>query len=428
MPVIAVLGAQWGDEGKGRIVDLLAQKAKMVIRAAGGTNAGHTVINHLGTFKLHLIPAGIFDANVVNVIGPGTVVDPEALLEELTTLHDAGISTQHLVISERAHVVMPYHRQLDELEETQRGPNEIGTTRRGIGPAYVDKAARIGLRMGDLVHEETLLRRMTTVLEQKNKVLSKLYNVPANAAIHETYLRYLDYGRQLEKYIKPTHPLIQEALRSDTPILIEGNQGALLDLDHGTFPYVTSTATGTAGACQGSGLPPTSLNGVVGVYKAYATRVGGGPFPTELHDQMGDHIREAGKEYGTTTGRPRRVGWFDAVAARYAAEINGITTLALTKLDVLDQVDTLRICIGYQYYDTQLDTFPSSAAQLDNVEPIYEEYQGWNTSTTDARSFDELPEAAQRYVRRLSQLIGVRLGLVSVGPEREQVIMLQSVF
>jgi adenylosuccinate synthase len=428
MPVVAVLGAQWGDEGKGRIVDLLAAKAKMVVRSGGGTNAGHTVINHLGTFKLHLVPAGIFDANVVNVIGAGTVVDPAALLKELATLSEAGISTDNLFISERAHVVMPYHLQLDGLEEDSRGANEIGTTRRGIGPTYVDKASRVGIRMGDLIHEETLLSRMMSVLEQKNKVLTKLYGATPITAIHDTYLQYLQYGRQLEKHIISTHSMIQEALRRDVPLLIEGNQGALLDIDHGTFPFVTSTATGSAGACQGAGIPPTRLNGVVGIYKAYSTRVGAGPYPTELKDETGDKIRADGKEYGTTTGRPRRVGWFDAVAARYAAEINGISTIALTKLDVLDGIERIKICTGYKLHDTQLDTLPSSVALLNQVEPIYEEYPGWMTPTSDARSIEDLPDAAQRYVRRLSQVIGARLGMISVGPSREQVITLQEIF
>lgn len=428
MPVVAVLGAQWGDEGKGRIVDLLAAKAKMVVRSGGGTNAGHTVINHLGTFKLHLVPAGIFDPNVVNVIGAGTVVDPAALLKELATLKEAGISTDNLFISERAHVVMPYHLQLDGLEEDSRGANEIGTTRRGIGPTYVDKASRVGIRMGDLIHEETLLSRMMSVLEQKNKVLTKLYGAQPITAIHDTYLQYLQYGRQLEKHIVSTHAMIQEALRRDVPLLIEGNQGALLDIDHGTFPFVTSTATGSAGACQGAGIPPTRLNGVVGIYKAYSTRVGAGPYPTELKDEVGDKIRADGKEYGTTTGRPRRVGWFDAVAARYAAEINGISSIALTKLDVLDGLERIKICTGYKLHDTQLDTLPSSVALLNQVEPIYEEYPGWMSSTSDARSIEDLPEAAQRYVRRLSQVIGARLGMISVGPSREQVITLQEIF
>jgi len=422
------LGAQWGDEGKGRVVDLLAAKAKMVVRSGGGTNAGHTVINHLGTFKLHLVPAGIFDPNVVNVIGAGTVVDPAALLKELATLKEAGISTDNLFISERAHVVMPYHLQLDGLEEDSRGANEIGTTRRGIGPTYVDKASRVGIRMGDLIHEETLLSRMMSVLEQKNKVLTKLYGAQPITAIHDTYLQYLQYGRQLEKHIISTHAMIQEALRRDVPLLIEGNQGALLDIDHGTFPFVTSTATGSAGACQGAGIPPTRLNGVVGIYKAYSTRVGAGPYPTELKDEVGDKIRADGKEYGTTTGRPRRVGWFDAVAARYAAEINGISSIALTKLDVLDGIERIKICTGYKLHDTQLDTLPSSVALLNQVEPIYEEYPGWMTSTSNARSIEDLPEAAQRYVRRLSQVIGARLGMISVGPSREQVITLQEIF
>lgn len=428
MPVVAVLGAQWGDEGKGRVVDLLATKAKMVIRAAGGSNAGHTVINPLGTFKLHLTPAGIFDANVVNIIGAGTVIDPAVLLKELQALREANVSLDQLYISDRAHVVMPYHVSLDALEEKDRGANEIGTTKRGIGPAYVDKASRMGIRMGDLLHEETLLSRLTSVLEYKGRVLNKMYSAQPGASLHDMYLQYLEFGRQLEAHIVPIHGMVQDALRRDIPILIEGNQGALLDVDYGTFPYVTSTATGSAGACQGAGISPMRLNGVVGIYKAYTTRVGGGPFPTELTDDLGEHIRQAGHEFGTTTGRPRRVGWFDAVAARYAAEINGISSIALTKLDVLDDVETLKICIGYRWNDTELDSFPSSISVLSQVEPIYEEYPGWKSSTSHARTLDELPEAAQRYVRRLSQLVGVRLGMISVGPSREQMVALQEIF
>lgn len=428
MPVVAVLGAQWGDEGKGRIVDLLATRAQMVIRAGGGTNAGHTVINHLGTFKLHLIPAGIFDANVVNIIGTGTVIDPAILLQELKSLREAGVSVQNLFISDRAHVVMPYHIMLDGLEEKDRGANEIGTTKRGIGPTYADKAARIGIRAGDIMHEETLLSRMTSVLEYKSRVLGKLYNAKLPSTLHDMYLQYLEYGRQLEAYIMPTHAIVQRALRDDIPILIEGNQGALLDIDYGTYPYVTSTATSAAGACQGAGIPPTRLHGVVGIYKAYTTRVGGGPFPTELHDQTGDAIREAGKEFGTTTGRPRRVGWFDAVAARFAAEINGIGTVALTKLDVLDNIENIRICTGYRWRDTELETFPTTLSMLSQVEPIYEEYPGWMTDTSNVRSFDDLPELAQRYIRRLGQLIGARISMISVGAERDQVIALQDIF
>ncbi|HEY1014603.1 MAG TPA: adenylosuccinate synthase [Herpetosiphonaceae bacterium] len=428
MPVVAVLGAQWGDEGKGRIVDLLAGNAKMVVRAGGGTNAGHTVINHLGTFKLHLVPAGIFNSEIVNVIGPGTVIDPQALIKELGELKAAGIKTDRLFISDRAHVVMPYHLQLDALEEDARASNEIGTTRRGIGPTYVDKAARVGIRMGDLLHEETLLKRLMAVLDQKTKLLTKMYGAAPVAALHDMYLQYLAFGRELEAHIVPTHPIIQNALQRDVPVLIEGNQGALLDIDHGTFPFVTSTATGAAGACQGAGIPPTRLNGVVGIFKAYATRVGAGPFPTELTDDVGEHIRQVGVEFGTTTGRPRRVGWFDAVAARYAVELNGIDTLALTKIDVLDNVESIKICVGYRLHDTELDHVPSSLAVLGQLEPIYEELPGWMAPTSDARAIDDLPEAAQQYVLRLARLIGARTGMISVGPSREQVIELQKVF
>jgi adenylosuccinate synthase len=430
MPVVAVIGAQWGDEGKGHIVDLLADQARLVVRYGGGNNAGHTIVNERGVFKLHVVPSGIFDPSTVNVVGSGVVVDPAVLLKEIADLQTQGVSTAKLFISERAHVVMPYHIIQDQSDETLRGDTKIGTTGRGIGPAYADKMARIGIRMGDLLHEETLLSRLRQVLELKNKLLTQIYNQPP-LSLHETYLRYLEHGRQLADYVIDVYPIIYRALDKDLPVLLEGAQGVLLDVDHGTYPFVTSSPPGAAGACQGAGISPTRLNSVVGVYKAYTTRVGEGPFPTEVHGEEADVLRQLGKpwaEVGTTTGRLRRVGWFDAVLARYAAQINGIDTVAITKLDVLDTLSQIKVCVGYRLHDAELDYPPSNITTLARVEPIYEELPGWQQPTSGAQRFDDLPEAAQSYVARLCELIGARLGMVSIGPGREQIITVKEPF
>jgi adenylosuccinate synthase len=424
MPVVAVIGAQWGDEGKGHIVDMLADRARLVIRYGGGNNAGHTVVNERGAFKLHVVPSGIFDPSTVNMIGSGVVIDPTVLLKELADLQAQGIDTAKLFISERAHVVMPYHIVQDQIEETLRGDAKIGTTGRGIGPAYGDKITRIGIRMGDLLHEETLLSRLRHVLEVKNKLLTTLYNHQP-LSLHEIYLRYLDFGRQLADHVIDVYPIIHRALDKDVPILLEGAQGVLLDLDHGTYPYVTSSPPGAAGACQGAGISPTRLNSVVGVYKAYITRVGEGPFPTEVQGEEADVLRQLGKpwaEVGTTTGRLRRVGWFDAVLGRYAAQINGVDTVAITKLDVLDTLPRVKICVGYRLHDSELDYPPANIATLERVEPIYEEMPGWQRPTSGLRRFDQLPTEAQSYIARLCELVGARIGIVSVGPGREQII------
>ncbi|GAB4432696.1 MAG: adenylosuccinate synthase [Chloroflexi bacterium OHK40] len=430
MPVVALIGAQWGDEGKGHLIDLLASQARLVVRYGGGNNAGHTVVNHLGTFKLHLVPSGIFDPQTVNIIGAGVVIDPEVLLGELKELEARGVSTARLFISERAHVIMPYHVQLDQLQEQDRGEGKIGTTGRGIGPAYADKMSRTGIRMADLLHEQTLLNRLRVVLEEKNRILTRLYGA-SPISLHDTYLRYLELGHQLGDHVTDTHAIVQRALEKDLPILLEGAQGALLDVDYGTYPYVTSSPPGAAGACQGAGIGPTRLNAVIGVAKAYATRVGAGPFPTEIDGPAADTLRQIGTpwaEVGTTTGRLRRVGWFDAVMARYAAQLNGVDTLAITKLDVLDTLPTIKVCTGYRLNDAQLEYPPATVAVLEQVEPIYEELPGWMTPTTGVRRFHELPEAAQAYVARLCQLVGARLGLVSVGPGRDQVITVAEIF
>jgi adenylosuccinate synthase len=417
MSVVAVIGGQWGDEGKGRIVDLLAQQSHMVIRYSGGNNAGHTVINDRGTFKLHLVPAGIFNAETINIIGTGVVVDPAALLEEMETLAAAGVTFDNLFISDRAHVIMPYHLEQDRIQESMRGDGRIGTTGRGVGPAYSDKMERIGIRMGDLFHEATLLQQVTRALDVKNRLLQLHGGQPQ--AVEPTYEKLLEYGRALRTRIAVTHPLVQQAMGRGDRILLEGAQASLLDIDWGTYPYVTSSAPGAAGACQGSGIGPRQISTVLGVFKAYTTRVGGGPFPTELLDETGQLLREYGHEYGTTTGRPRRCGWFDAVAARYVIELNGINYLSITKLDVLDTLPTLRICTGYRLNGRAIDYMPSSADDLSQVEPIYEELPGWQTSTSAARAFDDLPANAQRYLMRLEELTGATTALISVGPARE---------
>ncbi len=426
MPVVAVIGGQWGDEGKGRIVDLLGQHAQLVVRYSGGNNAGHTVINERGTFKLHLVPAGICRPETINIIGSGVVLDPAVLLDEMATLEGAGVSLDGLFISDRAHVIMPYHLQQDRLLESLRGDGKIGTTGRGIGPAYSDKMERIGIRMGDLLHEDTLRQRFSRVLDHKQRLLSA-YGGSVQLS-EEIYEQFVEYGRKLRGRIVPIYPLIQEALRRDDRILLEGAQGVLLDVDWGTYPYVTSSSPGAAGACQGAGIGPRDLSHVAGVFKAYATRVGEGPFPTELTDAVGQLLRERGLEFGTVTGRPRRCGWFDAVAARYANRLNSVDQLVITKLDVLDGFEQLRICTGYRLHDAVLDYPPSTARELNQVTPVYETWDGWQQSTAECRSYDALPKAARQYLERIEELIEGRIVLVSVGPERDQVIERAPIF
>ena len=424
MPVVAVIGAQWGDEGKGRAIDLYAERARLVIRYGGGNNAGHTIVNNFGTFKLHLLPSGLFYPHTVNVISSGVVIDPAVLIQEISELRARNVSMERLFISERAHVIMPYHIQQDQLDEALRGDSKIGTTGRGIGPAYADKMSRIGIRMGDLLNEEVLLSRLRQVLDTKNKVMAALYNTPP-FSLHEIYLRYLDYGRQLAEHITDVHPIIHRALEKDVGVLLEGAQGVLLDIDYGTYPYVTSSPPGAAGAAQGAGIGPTRFSSVVGVYKAFVSRVGAGPFPTEVQGAEADALRQIGTpwaEVGTTTGRLRRVGWFDAVLARYTAQLNGFDTVAITKLDVLDGLPKIKICVGYRLHDAELNTPPADITVYSKVEPIYEELPGWQKPTTNVRRFDQLPEAAQAYVARLCELIGARIGIVSVGQERDQMI------
>ncbi|MBI3953835.1 MAG: adenylosuccinate synthase [Chloroflexi bacterium] len=420
MPVIAVIGGQWGDEGKGRVIDLLAEQSDVVARFSGGANAGHTVVNQRGRFALHLVPSGIFNPEADCIIGNGVAVDPASLLEEIESLQKASISTERLYISDRAQVVMPYHQLLDRLEEERLGGSALGTTRRGIGPTFADKAARLGIRTADLLDPPGFRERLAPILELKNAIITKVYGSPA-LDLEEVYTRYLDYGRRLRGYIRETHLLMQAALAQNKRIILEGAQGAMLDVDFGTYPYVTSSSPLAAGAAGGLGIP-ARLNRALGVYKAYVTRVGAGPLPTELDDTMGAALRDWGMEYGATTGRPRRCGWFDAVAARHSARISGFTDIALTKLDVLDRCPAIKVCTAYQLDGQTLTTFPASAAALERCTPVYEELEGWQQPTQDIRRFGDLPQRARRYVRRLQGLIGCPVGMISVGDSREQMI------
>ena len=421
MSVVALVGGQWGDEGKGKVIDSLAAKADMVVRYAGGDNAGHTTVNPHGTFRLHLIPSGIFYDNVVCVIGNGVVVNPSVLLRETAELREHGVKANNLVVSERAHLIMPYHILLDRLEEERRGKGAIGTTQRGIGPAFVDKVARTGLRVGDLLHPDEFRARLDLVLEQKNALLTSMYHHdPLSAG--EICEQYLAFADNLRPYIVDTIPLLHDAKRAGKYILLEGAQGALLDTDFGTYPFVTSSSPLSGGGTLGSGLGPTDISSVIGVFKAYSTRVGSGPMPTELHDDMGDFIREKAGEYGATTGRPRRCGWFDTVAGRFSVRINGMTEIALTHLDIFDGFKSIKVCTGYLVGGKAVETFPSRLEEVEKCEPVYEEFDGWDECTEEAESFEKLPGNAQKYVRAIERLLGCEISLVSMGPKREQMI------
>ena len=419
MAVTAVVGAQWGDEGKGRIIDYLAQNADVVIRFQGGDNAGHTVINQYGKHALHLIPSGIFNPATQNIIGSGCVVNPQALLQEMASLEAAGVNLDNLWISTRAQMVMPYHRLLDELEEAARGKDTIGTTKRGIGPAYADKAARSGLRLGDLLQPEWLEGRLDNALRTVNRKIEILGGAPVDG--QELYALLLDYREKLGDRIVDTMPMTRRAVAEGRDILLEGQLGVMRDLDWGIYPYVTSSNPTASYASSGAGLPARTIDRVIGVVKAYSTAVGDGPFPVELHDADGDKLREVGGEFGATTGRPRRCGWFDGVAINYAAWLNGMTGLAITKLDILDHFERIKICVGYRLPDGTVltDSMPDTPVLYD-VEPVYEEWDGWLTSTSDCRHWDDLPKEARAYIHRLSELAGIKVDYVSVGPEREQ--------
>ena len=421
MPVIAVIGAQWGDEGKGKVVDLLAEEAQVVTRFSGGDNAGHTVVNRYGEFKLHLVPSGIFSPQTISIIGNGAVINPGVLLDEINQLNQRSVDTSRLFISDRAHLVMPYHILLDGLEEESRGGKAIGTTRKGIGPAFADKIARLGIRTSDLLDKEIFRERLHFILSHKNTILTKVYGV-SPLSEDDVYRQYCEYGERLSPYIRETTIMLEEALNRGELVLLEGAQGTLLDPDFGTYPYATSSSPLAGGGCLGAGLGPTKINQVLGVFKAYCTRVGSGPIPTELKDEIGNLIREVAHEYGTTTGRPRRCGWFDAVAAKFSTRINGFTRAAITRLDVLDILPSLKICVGYKLDGKSIDYFPASAATLERCQPVYEELPGWQAPISNIRQYDQLPPEARQYLGRLEELISCPISLISVGMRREQTI------
>jgi adenylosuccinate synthase len=421
MPVIVVIGAQWGDEGKGKVVDLLAQEASLVVRFSGGDNAGHTVVNPCGKFGLHLVPSGIFSPHTVCIIGNGVVINPSVLIGEMDQLDRCGVATTRLFISDRANLIMPYHILLDGLEEESRGEKALGTTRKGIGPAFADKVARLGIRAGDLLDKDMLLERLRSVLDYKNTILTKVYGV-SPLSLDEVYSQYCQYGERLGPHIRETVIMLEEALNRDELVLLEGAQGALLDPDFGTYPYTTSSSPLAGGGCLGAGLGPTRINRVVGVFKSYCTRVGSGPMPTELKDETGDLIRERAHEYGTTTGRPRRCGWFDAVVARFSNQINGFTGAAITRLDILDVFPRFKICVGYKLDGRTIDYFPANVAAVERCQPVYEEVAGWQTPTSHIREYEQLPLEARQYIARLEELISCPVNLISVGQAREQTI------
>ena len=424
MSSIVIMGSQWGDEGKGKMTDWLAQKADMIVRYQGGNNAGHTIAFNGKTYKLQLIPSGIFEPQKINVIGNGVVVNPKALLGELQMLKDAGVTPSNLKISSRAHLILPYHIQLDIAQEKQRGDRKVGTTHNGIGPAYMDKAARIGIRMCDLLEKGTFAAKLKENLAQKNALFEKIYDEePFDFDL--LFNEYYEYGQQLKDYVTDTSVLVNEAISAGKNALFEGAQGIMLDLDHGTYPYVTSSNPVVGGALAGAGVGPQSLTKMVGVCKAYSTRVGEGPFPTELTNETGDWIREKAHEYGTVTGRPRRIGWFDAVAMRHAKRVSGMNCLSLNLLDIFTGLKKVKICTAYMLDGKQIDYYPASLKELERCEPVYEKFDGWTEDISTVTEYDQLPANAKKYLKRIEELTGLQLMTISVGPSREQTITLK---
>lgn len=426
MPAYAVIGGQWGDEGKGKVIDYLAGNVDYVVRYGGGNNAGHTVVNDQGTFQLHLVPSGICWPDVRVIIGNGVVVNPDVLQGELSMLSARGIDTTRLYVSERAHVIMPYHILLDNLEEEARGSGAIGTTGQGVGPAYMDKTARMGIRIGDLLDSSTLEAKLRRTLEFKNALITKIYNKDP-LSLEDILAKCEEWAQWLKPHVQSTEKLIQDILAGNQRILLEGAQGTLLDLDHGSYPYVTSSSPSVGGACTGLGLNPQSISGVLGVFKAYSTRVGSGPMPSELHDDTAELLREKAQEYGTTTGRARRVGWFDAVAARYSRQINGFTGIVFTRLDILDGFPSVKICVGYKVGDEEIDYFPANIALQEQCLPMYEELPGWDTPTASSTKKDQLPLNALNYIKRVEDLVGCPVQIISTGPSREETILVEPV-
>jgi adenylosuccinate synthase len=427
MSVVAAIGGQWGDEGKGKVVDMLAAQAKYVVRFSGGDNAGHTVVNPHGQFVLRLTPSGVFYPGTTSIIGNGVALNPAILNSEIDYLTSCGIDTSPLLISDRTNLIMPYHIVFDGLEEEALGGKAIGTTRKGMGPAFADKVARTGIRAGDLLDKKTLREKITTALEYKNKILTKVYgkeSLPAD----EIYEQYCAHADRWAPSICDTTSVIAAAIERNEPVMLEGAQGFLLDPDFGTYPFATSSSPTAAGACLGSGIAPTLLTHVLGIFKSYQTRVGAGPMPTELNDETGEAIRELAHEYGAVSQRPRRCGWFDAVAARFSIRINGFNSIAVTRLDVLDNMPQIKICTHYKLDGKTVDHFPASIPELERCQPIYEELPGWESKINEIRDFDELPINARKYLLRLEELLSCPVSLISVGKSREETIVRQSIF
>ena len=424
MPAITLVGAQWGDEGKGKATDLVGDRVDYVVRYQGGNNAGHTVVIGDQKYALHLLPSGILSPDVVPVIANGVVIDPAVLFEELTGLQERGVDTSKLLISANAHLIMPYHRALDKVSERFLGKGKIGTTGRGIGPTYADKISRAGVRVQDMFDAGILRKKVELALHDKNQILTKVYNrrpIDPERVIEE----YLGYAEQLRPHVTDTALVLNRALDEGKNVYLEGSQGTLLDIDHGTYPFVTSSSPTSGGACAGAGIGPTRITKVVGILKAYTTRVGSGPFPTELHDEWGEWLRNQGHEYGVTTGRNRRCGWFDAPIARYATRVNGITDFFLTKLDVLTGLESIPVCVGYEVNGERIDEIPLTQTEFHHAVPVYAELPGWSEDITGARSFAELPANAQKYVRTLEEMAGAPISAIGVGPGRDQTLELR---
>lgn len=427
MPSLVIVGTQWGDEGKGKIIDYLAKEANMVVRGQGGNNAGHTVVVGDKKYALHLIPSGVLYQGTVNIVGNGVVLDPEGFLSEIENMKQEDIDTSNIVISDRAHIVFPYHKKIDALSEAMRGANEIGTTKKGIGPCYMDKIERTGIRACDLLDKELFIEKVSHQIEKKNEIIEKIYDgetIDKEQVINQ----YLAYADELRPYIKDTTVMVYEALKRGDKVLFEGAQGTLLDIDLGTYPYVTSSHPTSGGFTIGTGVGPTMIEEVLGIAKAYTTRVGKGPFVSEEDNETGERIRIAGHEFGTTTGRPRRCGWFDSVIVKYAVRTNGITALSLMLLDVLTGFDTIKICTHYDCDGEMIENFPASLNKLEKCKPVYKELKGWKADITNCSSYDELPEEAKAYIAEIEKLVGVPIKIISVGPKRSQTIIREKIF
>ncbi|BEP30405.1 adenylosuccinate synthase [Helicovermis profundi] len=427
MSTVVIVGSQWGDEGKGKVIDYLSKEADVVVRGQGGNNAGHTVVVGDEKYALHLIPSGILYADTMNIIGNGIVFDPEGFLNEIDGLIKKGISVDNIKISDRAHVIFPYHKEIDRLKEEERGKDKIGTTKKGIGPCYMDKVERSGIRICDLIDEDVFEEIFTKQMKRKNTIIEKIYNakpLDGDAILND----YKNYAKKIKRYVDDTGVLVNSAVRENKKVLLEGAQGTLLDIDFGTYPYVTSSHPVSGGFSIGAGIGPNKIEEVLGICKAYTTRVGKGPFVTELNDEIGDRIREQGHEFGTTTGRARRCGWLDTVVVKYAARVNGMTSFALMLLDVLSGFDKIKICTSYKYEDKIIHDYPASLKVLEKCQPVYEEFDGWNEDITSCTSYEELPENAKKYIERLEELVGVPAKIISIGPKRSQTIIRSSIF